>query len=138
MVHDAVRISLDPDRVAAFNISSAFRVGDLVFVSGQVGVNDQGEIIGRDDFGTQARQAFDNLRRVLEAAGSSLDQVVKVTILVTDMDHFAEVVELRAEFFTAPYPADTVCEVSALAYPGLMFEIEAVAMVEGRTVAVGT
>ena len=134
MAEDAVQISLDPDRVAAFNISSGFRVGDLVFVSGQVGVDDVGEIVGGGDFLTQARHAFGNLRRVLVAAGSSLDQVVKVTILVTDMSYFPDVVELRREVFSPPYPADTICEVRALAYPELMFEIEAVALAEGRTI----
>ena len=71
---------------------------------------------------------------MLEAAGSSLEQVIKVTIFVTDMSHFPEVIDLRKEVFTPPYPADTICEVRALAYPELMFEIEAVALAEGRTI----
>ncbi len=131
---DAVRISTEPDRLAAVHISQAFRVGDLVFVSGQAAVDDEGQIVGRGDFGVQARHAVGNLRRVLEAAGSSLDQVIKVTILVTDMTYFPDVVELRREVFSPPYPADTICEVRALAYPELMFEIEAVALAEGRTI----
>lgn len=130
---DAIRISTDPDRFAAVNISQAFRVGDLVFVSGQAAVDDQGRVVGEGDFGAQARHAVGNLKRVLEAAGSSLEQVIKVTIFVTDMSHFPEVVELRREVFTPPYPADTICEVRALAYPELMFEIEAVALAEGQT-----
>ena len=116
------------------NISQGFRVGDLVIVSGQAAVDDQGQVVGPGDFGAQARHAVGNLRRVLEAAGSSLDQVIKVTIFVTDMAHFPEVVELRREVFTPPYPADTICEVRALAYPELMFEIEAIALAEGRTI----
>jgi 2-iminobutanoate/2-iminopropanoate deaminase len=131
---DAIRISTDPDRFAAVNISQGFRVGDLVFVSGQAAVDDQGRVVGEGDFGAQARHAVGNLKRVLEAAGSSLEQVIKVTIFVTDMSHFPEVVELRREVFTAPYPADTICEVRALAYPELMFEIEAVALAEGQTI----
>ena len=131
---DAYRISTEPDRLAAVHISQGFRVGDLIFVSGQAAVDDAGQIVGPGDFGAQARHAVGNLRRVLEAAGSSLDQVIKVTILVTDMSHFPEVVELRREVFSPPYPADTICEVRALAYPELMFEIEAVALADGRTV----
>lgn len=134
MVTNAVRISTEPDRMAAVHISQGFRVGDLVFVSGQASVDDSGQVVGPGDFGAQARQAVGNLRRVLEAAGSSLDQVIKVTIFVTDMSHFPEVVELRREVFSAPYPADTICEVTALAYPELMFEIEAVALADGETV----
>lgn len=134
MAIDAVRISTEPDRFEAVCISQAFRVGDLVFVSGQAAVNDVGEVVGVDDFEVQARQAVANLERVLTEAGSSLDQLIKVTIFVTDMAHFSTVVELRREFFSPPYPADTICEVAALAYPELMFEIEAVALAEGRTV----
>jgi len=131
---DAIRISTQPDRLAAVNISQGFRVGDLIFVSGQAAVDDQGEVVGEGDFGVQAHHAVGNLKRVLEAAGSSLEQVIKVTIFVTDMSHFPEVVELRGEVFTSPYPADTICEVRALAYPELMFEIEAVALSEGQTI----
>jgi|TARA_B110000438_G_scaffold44464_1_gene44425 2-iminobutanoate/2-iminopropanoate deaminase len=131
---DAHRISTEPDRFAAVHISQGFRVGDLVFVSGQAAVNEHGEVVGIGDFAAQARQAVRNLERVLDAAGSGLDQVIKVTIFVTDMSHFPEVVELRREVFSVPYPADTICEVRALAYPELMFEIEAVALADGRTI----
>lgn len=134
MSTDAIRISTKPDRLATVAISQGFRVGDLVFVSGQAAVGDNGEVVGVGDFGAQARKAVANLERVLLGAGSSLAQVIKVTILVTDMSHFSEVVELRKDVFTPPYPADTICEVSALAYPELMFEIEAVALVDGQTV----
>ncbi|MFO4632916.1 MAG: RidA family protein [Actinomycetota bacterium] len=136
MATDAHRISTEPDRFAAVHISQGFRVGDLVFVSGQAAVNDHGEVVGIGDFAAQARQAVRNLERVLNAAGSSLDQVIKVTIFVTDMSHFPEVVELRREVFSEPYPADTICEVRSLAYPELMFEIEAVALADGLTVDV--
>jgi len=133
---DAQRISIEPDRFAAVHISQGFRVGDLVFVSGQAAVNEQGEVVGVGDFGAQARQAVRNLDRVLNAAGSSLDQVIKVTIFVTDMSYFPEVVKLRKEVFSQPYPADTICEVQGLAYPELMFEIEAVALADGNTIDV--
>jgi 2-iminobutanoate/2-iminopropanoate deaminase len=131
---DAHRISIEPDRFAAVHISQGFRVGDLIFVSGQAAVNEHGEVVGIGDFAAQARQAVRNLGRVLNAAGSSLDQVIKVTIFVTDISHFSEVIELRGEVFSEPYPADTICEVRALAYPELMFEIEAVALADGRTI----
>ena len=105
-------------------------------MSGQAAVNEQGEVVGVGDFGAQARQAVRNLDRVLNAAGSSLDQVIKVTIFVTDMSYFPEVVKLRKEVFSQPYPADTICEVQGLAYPELMFEIEAVALADGSTIDV--
>ena len=89
--------------------------------------------MGVDDFDAQAQQAFQNLADVLAAAGSSLEQVVKVTIYLTNMSYFERVVALRERFFTPPWPADTLVEVSALALPELMIEIDATAMVNGQT-----
>ncbi|NQY03429.1 MAG: RidA family protein [Halieaceae bacterium] len=133
MSQDAVRIKTQPDPYEPFNISQGFRVGDLVFVSGQAALTLEGEIVGVDDFDAQAQQAFQNLADVLAAAGSSLEQVVKVTIYLTDMSYFERVVALRERFFTPPWPADTLVEVSALALPELMIEIDATAMVNGQT-----
>jgi enamine deaminase RidA (YjgF/YER057c/UK114 family) len=65
---------------------------------------------------------------VLEAGGSSLERVVKVTIFLTDMSNFPKIVELRGKWFTPPYPADTIVEVTSLALPELQIEIEAVAV----------
>ena len=66
---------------------------------------------------------------MLEAGGSSLDRVVKVTIFLTDMASFPKIAELRGKWFTPPYPADTIVEVTALALPELEIEIEAIAVV---------
>jgi reactive intermediate/imine deaminase len=101
-------------------------VGHLVFVSGQAGVDDDGRI--KTDFDAQAEQAFRNLDRALKAAGSSLRQVAKVTIFLTSMENFPRIVELRRKWFSAPYPADTIVEVSALYSPEAMIEIEAIAV----------
>jgi reactive intermediate/imine deaminase len=131
----ARRIRLDPDPTAAANYSPGFRIGDLVVVSGQAALDAQGRTVGVGDFDAQAAQVFANLQRVLEAAGSGLDRVVKVTIYLTDMAHFPRIVELRATHFSPPYPADTIVEVRALARPELQIEIEALALVEGELLA---
>jgi reactive intermediate/imine deaminase len=125
-VTDVEQIRLDPDPYEPFRLSQGFRVGDLVIVSGQAAIDEHGEIVGMGDFDAQAEQVFKNLRRVLEAGGSSLERVVKVTIYLTDMAHFPKIVDLRGKWFTAPYPADTIVEVSSLALPGLEIEIEAI------------
>ena len=104
-------------------------MGDLVIVSGQAAIDEQGHIVGAGDFDAQAEQTFRNLARVLEAGGSSLERIVKVTIFLTDMAHFEKIVELRRRWFTPPYPADTIVEVSSLALPELEIEIEALATV---------
>jgi 2-iminobutanoate/2-iminopropanoate deaminase len=126
---DAQQIRLDPDPYEPYRLSQGFRVGDLVFVSGQAAMDERGQIVGVGDFDAQAEQTFRNLSRVLEAGGSSLSRVVKVTIFLTDMSNFGKIVELRGEWFTAPYPADTIVEVSALALPELEIEIEAIATI---------
>jgi reactive intermediate/imine deaminase len=128
---DAHRIKLDPDPGDQFRIAQGYRVGDLVIVSGQAAIDEEGQIVGVGDFEAQAEQAFANLRRTLEAAGSSLTKIIKVTIYLTDMSNFPKIVELRGRHFTQPWPADTIVGVTALALPELEIEIEAIALAEG-------
>ena len=73
------------------------------------------------------KQVFTNIDRVIRAAGSSRDQIVKVTIYLTDMANFPKIVAARKTYFTPPYPADTTVEVKALALPELMVEIDVIA-----------
>ncbi len=131
---DAHRISTDPDPFEPYLISQGFQVGDLIYLSGQAAIDQQGDLIGVGDFDAQAEQTFANIRNVLEAAGSSMDKIVKVTIYMTDMSYFSRIVELRRKWFRPPYPADTIVEVKALALPELMIEIEAVALVKGKLI----
>ena len=107
--------------------SQALRARDLLFVSGQAAIAPDGTIIGEGDFEAQAHQALANLESVLKAAGAALKDIVKVTVFVTDMRNFPKVVELRKQYFSPPYPADSIVQVQALALPELMIEIEAIA-----------
>ncbi|WP_407526985.1 RidA family protein [Methylobacterium oryzisoli] len=125
------QVVTEPDPYAPFLLSQGIRFGDLLFISGQAGAGDDGRIV-EGGFLAQGEQAFANLRRALEAGGSSLRDVIKVTIFVTDMRHFQDVVTLRRRFFTAPYPADTIAEIRALYDPAAMIEIEAIAAVGAR------
>lgn len=130
----AKRIATNPDPMEQFNISQGFRVGDLVIVSGQTANIEYGVLIGENNFDEQAEQVFRNLDKVLKAGGASLDSVIKVTIYLTDMSYFPKIVELRKQYFSKPYPADTIVEINALASPEFMIEIEAVALVNGKKV----
>lgn len=123
------RITTHPDPYQPFLLSQGIRLGNLLFISGQAGYADDGSIVP-GGFRAQGEQAFANLQRALFAGDSSLKSVVKVTIFLTDMKHFNEVVELRRKYFSAPYPADTIVEVKALYTPQAMIEIEAVAAVD--------
>ena len=122
-------VRTDPDRFEPFAISQGMRVGSLLFVSGQAASDDEGNVVGIGDFEAQGHQVFKNLARALEAGGSGLEHVVKVTIFVTESTHFDTIVALRRRYFTPPYPADSLVEVRALARPELKIEIEAIAVV---------
>ena len=128
---EVTRVSTSPDPYEPYRISQGMRVGDLVFVSGQAAIDEHG-LVGVGDFDAQAEQVFTNLAAVLEAAGSSLADIVKVTIYLTDMANFPKIVYLRGQWFSEPYPADTIVEVTSLALPELEIEIEAIGVVRGR------
>ncbi|WP_409965682.1 2-iminobutanoate/2-iminopropanoate deaminase [Mycovorax composti] len=124
------QIKITPDTYAPFNLAQGYRVGDLLFISGQTAIDDNGQLIGIGDFDVQAQKAFENLEKVLKAGGSSLKNVVKVTILLRDMSNFNKIVKLREKYFTKPYPADTICEVSSLFSSEALIEIEAIAVAD--------
>jgi reactive intermediate/imine deaminase len=105
--------------------SQAVQTGSLVFMSGQIPLDPTTmEIVG-GDFEARARQVFRNLQAVAEAAGGSLEQIVKLTIYLTDLDNFATVNSVMAEFFSEPYPARAALGVLSLP-KGCDVEAEAV------------
>jgi 2-iminobutanoate/2-iminopropanoate deaminase len=106
--------------------SPALAVGDFVFLSGQVPLDNEGEIVGITA-ADQARQALENMTAQLTDAGLDMDAVVKTTIFLTDMGEFAAVNEVYAEFFTPPYPARSTVEVAGLP-KGVSVEIEGIAL----------
>ena len=125
-------IAFEPDRFSEYGYSPALRVGDLLFVAGQSSIDDAGNTIGAGDFERQAHQTFDNLSRVLAAGGCTLADVVKVTVFVTDMSQLPTIVALRRQYFTAPYPTDSLVQVTALSRPELQIEIEAIAVASSQ------
>lgn len=94
--------------------SQAIRHGNLVFLSGQIPLDPQTMDIVDGGFEARARQVFDNLRAVAEAAGGNLDQVVKLTIFLTDLDNFAAVNAVMEDYFNKPYPARAAIGVASL------------------------
>ena len=112
--------------------SHAWRVDgaeSVVFVAGQGPVSAEGELVGADDFEAQTRQTFENMRVVLEQAGASFESVVKMTVFLTDIGRLRDFGRVRDEFLdVARPPASTAVEVSALALPGMMVEVEAIAV----------
>ena len=125
----ATPIHLDPDPLKPFRISPGYVVNGMAFLSGHAAISESGELVGPGDFDAQAEATFQSLERTLKAAGSDLSKVIKVTIFLTDITNFENIVDLRGKWFTEPYPADTIIEVKRLALPELMIEIEAIATV---------
>ena len=107
--------------------SQGVRHGDLVFTSGQLPMPAGGELI-TSDISLAARQCLLNVQAVLEAAGATMAEVVKVTVYLTDMADFSAVNAVYSEFFPEPYPARSCIEVSGLP-KGAPIEVEAVAIV---------
>lgn len=103
--------------------------GTLVFCAGAVALGPGGEVVAEGDIVGQTRQVMENLRLALQAAGATFDDVVKVTNYVVDVNDWRRVLPVRAEYLKEPFPASTFVEVSALMFPELLIEIEAVAVV---------
>lgn len=112
--------------------SQCTRVGDLVFISGQVAWDATGQLVGRDDVVAQARRCFEGVRALVTAAGGTMDDVVKVSMFLTRISDAAALRGVREEFFRAPYPAWTTVAVAALVQPELLIEVEAIAAVGER------
>ncbi|MCX7681045.1 MAG: RidA family protein [Anaerolineae bacterium] len=106
--------------------SQAVRAGDLIYTAGQVGIRPETRQFAGPDIESQTRQALENLKAILEAAGSCLEHVVKTTVFLTDMSEFARMNAVYAEFFPLAPPARSTVQVAALPL-GARVEIEAVA-----------
>ena len=112
--------------------SPGVRVGNLLFVSGQVSVDNRGNPVGVGDCAAQTRQVFARIRSVVEAAGATLADVAKITTFLTDVNHYAAFNKVRSETFTASPPASSTVIVAALVRPEFLVEIEAVVNLPGR------
>ena len=118
-----------PDAPAAIGpYSQAVRVGDTLYMSGQIPLDPKTMQIVDGGIEPQAKQVFANLRAVAKAAGASLNDIVKLTILLTDLGEFAKVNGIMAAYFDAPYPARATYQVAALPR-GAKIEVEAVLVV---------
>ena len=109
----------------------AVRWGDLLFVSGVAPVDAKGAVVS-DDVAVQARQVFVNMKAILDAAGASFADVLKVTVYLTDVQDRKKINPVRQQYFGAARPASTLIGVSELAIPGMKVEIEAVVGLRAR------
>jgi len=103
--------------------------GPLLWISGQVALDKSGNLVGEGDLRAQAVQVLENIKAILADSNAAMDDIVKVTVYVTDIRTFNDIADIRERFFPKDGPASVICEVSALAWPEFMIEIEAVAVV---------
>lgn len=118
------------DIESEFGYAQAVKVGDTIYLSGQVSIDSEGNVVGIGNMETQMRQAYSNVQKVLEKYDASIENIVDETIFVTDMESAEPVSSCRHEIFSgSPVVASTVVEVSRLALPELMIEIKCVAKI---------
>ncbi len=99
----------------------------LIFLSGQLSRDENGQLVGPGDMAEQTRQAIRNMQTVMAAAGGTLEDIVSLVVYTTDMRYFKEIVAARMEFFKDKLPTSTIVEVNHLADPGLLIEFQATA-----------
>jgi reactive intermediate/imine deaminase len=112
MSREIIHTSNAPEALGTY--SQAVKVGDVVYLSGQIPLVPETMTVIEGDFSTQVRRVFDNLSAVAAASGGSLQDVVKLNIYLTDLAHFGTVNEIMADYFEQPYPARAAIGVASL------------------------
>ncbi|UCF73222.1 MAG: RidA family protein [Deltaproteobacteria bacterium] len=121
-------IKTDKAPAAIGPYSQGYRAGDFIFVSGQGPLDPQTGKVQGDTIGEQTRQTLENIKAILQGSGASMREVVKVTVILTDLANFKRMNEVYRTFFTEPFPA-RITYGGGLALPGMLVEIDAVAYV---------
>ena len=111
--------------------SQAVKAGNFMFISGQIPLDPKTGDLVSESIEDQAKQVLNNIKSICKAAGYSLDDIVKISIFLTDLGNFATVNEVMKEYFAEPYPARATVEVSGLPL-GVNIEIEAIVLINGK------
>lgn len=113
-----------------YGYSQAIKAGNTIYLAGQVAWDEDGNVVGIGDFEAQTRQVYENMKRILEAAGASMTDIVWMTILCKDVREFPKGAAAFKEYFGRYYPTGTCIQIASLAEPELLVEIQAIAVVE--------
>jgi reactive intermediate/imine deaminase len=121
--------SLNPSTVhKPGSYSHGTRKGNTLYIAGQVARNLQGDVVGPGDIRAQTEQVMNNLKAIIEAAGGTMDDIMKITVFATNASYITEIGEVRNRYFSAEsQPASTFVTISSLARPEFLVEIEAIA-----------
>jgi 2-iminobutanoate/2-iminopropanoate deaminase len=125
---DPQAVKTDKAPVPRGPYNQAVRVGETIYVAGQIPIDPATNQVVEDGIEAQTRRVLENLGAILEAAGSSLDRVVKTTIFLLDVGEFAAVNAVYAEYFTGTAPARSAVQVAALPGAGVRLQIDAIAV----------
>ena len=122
---------VDPgwDWTKKYKISAGVKLGDTIYLSGNVAFDNAGNVIGAGDVYVQSKQIFKNIEEALVSAGAAMTDVIKITTYLTDIAQYGEFGKARTEAFPNGVPASTAVAVSALVMPELLVEVEAVAVI---------
>jgi 2-iminobutanoate/2-iminopropanoate deaminase len=115
--------------VANYKMATRQEGGQLLYISGQVARDTNGNVVGTGDMRAQAREVFQNLRQVLQAAGGDLKDLMKITTYITNIEHFPALAEVRSEVFQGELPASTLIVVKSLFHPDFLIEVEGIAAI---------
>lgn len=122
---EKINTEMSPAAIGPY--SQAIKINKMIFTSGQIPFNAEGKLIS-DDVQEQTRQSLNNVKNILEEAGTSMDNVIKCTVFISNMDDFSKINEVYQEFFSEPYPARSCVEVARLPRD-VKVEIEAIATI---------
>mgnify|MGYP001555274769 CR=1 FL=1 len=116
----------------AFSNAAWVSEGRLLYISGQVAIDEDGNIVGKGDFRAQTQYVLDLIGRILADAGGTFDDVVSVNVFLPAMTYLEACHEVRRLYFKQPFPSSTLVQVTALVRPELMIEVNAVAAIRPR------
>ena len=127
MAHEILKLkSVHP----TVGYSHAAKAGNTLYIAGQVAQDVEGNVVGKGDLEAQVSQVFTNLKNVMEEAGGSLQNIVKMTTFLTHYNNIETYRSVRNQFFSEPFPPNTLLIIESLALPDYMIEVEAIAVLD--------
>ena len=127
MAHEILKLkSVHP----TIGYSHAAKVGNTLYVAGQVAKDVDGNLVGKGDFEAQIRQVNENLKNIMEEAGGTLQNIVKMTTFLTHYSYIEPYRSVRSKYFPEPCPPNTLLIIESLALPDFMVEVEAIAVLD--------
>lgn len=118
-----------PKPISAYSQGIKVKGGQFLFLSGQVPLDAEGKLVGKGDIRAQTRQVFENLKALLEEGGGALENIVKLTVFLRNIEDYKAFVETRAQYLRKDFPASTLVAVKDLVNKDWLVEVEAIAVI---------